>query len=144
MYPVVGEEYEDMVRSGYVAFMAWDGSYNKKVGYRKPNYQALYVLWILKVLEHFILTWMRFIWVQATSPFRILWAVLVGLMSGKTRKSVVAPPPSESIGKKEESAGGKRRQGVRTKVTDDKNAISREKVSNNRKSPRRAKKGIEM
>ena len=43
-----------MVLSGYQAFMDWNGVLNKKVGHRLPNYSALYVLWILKVLEFII------------------------------------------------------------------------------------------
>ena len=53
-FPVVGEEYHDMVRSGYLAFKQWDGKLNKKVGRRVPNYPALYVLWALKMLEQLI------------------------------------------------------------------------------------------
>lgn len=51
LYPSTGKEYEDMVQSGYDAFMNWNGEMNKKVGHRQPNYQALYLLWILKVVE---------------------------------------------------------------------------------------------
>jgi hypothetical protein len=47
----IDKEYDDMVLSGYQAFMDWNGILNKKVGLRQPNYSALYVLWILKVLE---------------------------------------------------------------------------------------------
>ena len=50
-FPLQGEEYHDMVRSGYLAFKQWDGKLIKKVGRREPNYQALYVLWALKMLE---------------------------------------------------------------------------------------------
>eukprot|EP01039_Chlorochromonas_danica_P008683 gene8683-9566_t len=51
MYPPVGEAYEEMVRSGYLAFKQWDGRMLRKVGRRRPNYPALYVLWVLKVFE---------------------------------------------------------------------------------------------
>lgn len=51
MYPPVGEAYEEMVRSGYLAFKQWDGRMLRKVGRRRPNYPALYVLWFLKVFE---------------------------------------------------------------------------------------------
>jgi hypothetical protein len=49
--PTVGSEYEAMVQSGFDAMMAWDGTMNKKVGRRVPNYSALYVLWALKFIE---------------------------------------------------------------------------------------------
>ena len=51
LYAHVGKEYEEIVHSGYEAFMAWDGRMNQKVGRRQPNYQALYILWFLKVVE---------------------------------------------------------------------------------------------
>ena len=41
-----------MVQSGYDAFMHWNGILNKKVGHRQPNYSALYILWILKIVEY--------------------------------------------------------------------------------------------
>lgn len=40
-----------MVESGYQAMIKWDGKMLKKVGHRQPNYEALYVLWFLKVFE---------------------------------------------------------------------------------------------
>lgn len=50
--PATGVAYDEMVLSGYEAFSRWDGAtMNKKVGSRTPNYQALYVLWVLKWLE---------------------------------------------------------------------------------------------
>jgi hypothetical protein len=52
MYPAVGKEHDEMVKSGYVAFKQWDGRMIKKVERRTPNYQALYVLWTLKCFEH--------------------------------------------------------------------------------------------
>ncbi|RYG70235.1 hypothetical protein EON64_00725 [archaeon] len=51
MYPTVGQAYEDMVLSGYRAFQQWDGRMIRKVTRRKPNYHALYILWVLKALE---------------------------------------------------------------------------------------------
>lgn len=51
LHPAVGKEYDEIVESGYKAFQEWDGNYNKKVGLRKPNYQALIVLWFLKIFE---------------------------------------------------------------------------------------------
>jgi hypothetical protein len=51
MFPAIGKEYDDMVDSGYQAFMKWDGKMKKKLGHRTPNYQALYVLWLLKFVE---------------------------------------------------------------------------------------------
>jgi hypothetical protein len=50
-YPSIGSDYEEMVKSGYEAFLAWDGRKIKKVGQRRPNYEILAVLWILKLLE---------------------------------------------------------------------------------------------
>jgi hypothetical protein len=49
--PSEGQEYEELVESGYQAFMAWDGAMKKKVGARIPNYPALCFLWFLKGLE---------------------------------------------------------------------------------------------
>lgn len=54
-YPTVGKEYQAMIQSGYDQFKAWNGKMNKKVGSRTPNYQALYVLWTLKILENIFL-----------------------------------------------------------------------------------------
>lgn len=51
MYPVVGAEYDAMAASGQEVFRRWDGRYLAKVGHRRPNYQALYVLWLLKFIE---------------------------------------------------------------------------------------------
>jgi hypothetical protein len=53
-YPTTGKDYDAMVQSGYDEFMRWNGKMNKKVGYRQPNYSALYVLWTLKVFEKFV------------------------------------------------------------------------------------------
>lgn len=50
-FPQVGDHYDSVRRSGYDAMMAWDGKMNKKVGFRQPNYPALYVLWFLKFFE---------------------------------------------------------------------------------------------
>jgi len=47
----VGVAYDEMVESGYRAAKAWDGRLNKKVGYRQPNNEALYVLWVFSLLE---------------------------------------------------------------------------------------------
>ena len=51
LFPLVGEEYEDIARSGYDAMMKWDGKMKKKVGVRFPNYQALLVLWPIRIIE---------------------------------------------------------------------------------------------
>jgi hypothetical protein len=40
-----------MVKTGYEAMMNWKGDYIKKVGHRRPNYEALVVLWSLKACE---------------------------------------------------------------------------------------------
>jgi hypothetical protein len=75
-YPAVGNCYDEMVQSGYVAMKEWEksGKFLKKVGqmvsqethpnpnrqcdnfqfwkkFRTPNFAALKVLWLLKVLE---------------------------------------------------------------------------------------------
>ena len=53
-FPCTGKPYDDMVESGYKAFMEWakeGGKMNRKVGSRIPNYPALYVLWFLKFFE---------------------------------------------------------------------------------------------
>eukprot|EP00597_Dinobryon_sp_UTEXLB2267_P002566 CAMPEP_0170063068 /NCGR_PEP_ID=MMETSP0019_2-20121128/4074_1 /TAXON_ID=98059 /ORGANISM="Dinobryon sp., Strain UTEXLB2267" /LENGTH=215 /DNA_ID=CAMNT_0010269405 /DNA_START=166 /DNA_END=809 /DNA_ORIENTATION=- len=44
--PAEGQEYEDLVDSGYHAFMRWNGDMKKKVGTRIPNYPALCFLWL--------------------------------------------------------------------------------------------------
>jgi hypothetical protein len=44
-------DYEEIVRSGYLAFMRWNGERKKKLGVYHPNYTALCLLWILKFLE---------------------------------------------------------------------------------------------
>lgn len=49
--PPEPEAYEKIVQSGYEAFLEWDGRLHKKVGYRQPNYQALSVLWPMKIIE---------------------------------------------------------------------------------------------
>ena len=56
-FPAVGKAYDDIVDSGYRAMMDFKGGMIKKVGHRLPNYPALKVLWFLKVLEVYILTW---------------------------------------------------------------------------------------
>ena len=57
-FPSVGQSYVDMVESGYLAMTLWKGNMIKKVGGRTANYDALKVLWTLKVVEiwvfHFI------------------------------------------------------------------------------------------
>eukprot|EP01033_Poteriospumella_lacustris_P009843 gene9843-7046_t len=72
MAPVVGEEFEAIVRSGYDQFMRWDGQLNRKVHHRLPNYQALYVLWTLKVVEFFWLHMWRLLGWLSTLPLTLL------------------------------------------------------------------------
>ena len=50
-FPPIGDAYDAIVRSGYEAMMAWNGDMIKKVGNRRPNFEALYVLWFLKSFE---------------------------------------------------------------------------------------------
>ena len=50
-FPAVGKVYDDMVESGYQSMMNWKGDMIAKVGHRQPNYEALYVLWFLKIFE---------------------------------------------------------------------------------------------
>jgi hypothetical protein len=50
-FPAVGKAYDDIVDSGYDAMMSWNGEMIKKVGHRRPNYEALVVLWFLKAFE---------------------------------------------------------------------------------------------
>lgn len=54
LYPATGDNYDSLVKSGYETMMSWDGSYSEKVGKRQPNYNALYVLWVLKYLDLFV------------------------------------------------------------------------------------------
>lgn len=50
-YPAIGDAYDEIVRTGYDAMLQWNGKFNVKVGSRRPNYEALHVLWFLKVIE---------------------------------------------------------------------------------------------
>lgn len=73
MFPVLGDEYDAMVQSGYEAFMKWDGKMNNKVGHRQPNYQALYVLWTLKICEYMVqVAWECFLCVVYYLPIMVL------------------------------------------------------------------------
>ena len=47
----MGDAYTATVETGYRAMMAWSGGLIKKVGHRRPNYEALTVLWALKAFE---------------------------------------------------------------------------------------------
>jgi hypothetical protein len=67
-FPPAGKAYDDMVDSGYEAMMAWKGDMISKVGNRRPNYEALYVLWFLKCIEIGVR--------RSVSVFRSLLAVL--------------------------------------------------------------------
>lgn len=71
LFPLVGEEYQDIARTGYDAMMKWDGTMKKKVGVRFPNYQALSILWPVRILELILLFAYRilFLWPK----FLILW-----------------------------------------------------------------------
>jgi hypothetical protein len=51
LFPLVGEEYQDIFRTGYDAMMKWDDTMKKKVGTRFLNYQALTILWIARIFE---------------------------------------------------------------------------------------------
>ncbi len=60
-FPPQGKDYDDMVKTGYVAAKEWfkKKSFNKKVGvpggpaYRTPNWEALRFLWVFKFLEEY-------------------------------------------------------------------------------------------
>lgn len=58
-----------MVDSGYNSMIKWDGKMIKKVGHRQPNYEALYVLWFLKLFE--VLVFEGFFIVQSAVLFVI-------------------------------------------------------------------------
>lgn len=73
LFPLIGEEYQDIARSGYDAMMKWDGTMKKKVGRRFPNYQALIILWPVRIIEliclflyNLLITWPALImaWVR--------------------------------------------------------------------------------
>lgn len=51
LFPCIGEAYDELVATGYRAMRSWDGRMNRKVGFRRPNYEALVVLWTLKAIE---------------------------------------------------------------------------------------------
>lgn len=55
LFPLIGEEYEDIARSGYDAMMKWDGTMKKKIGKRFPNYPALTLLWSVRIIELILL-----------------------------------------------------------------------------------------
>ena len=60
----MGDAYEAMVETGYQAMLNWDGTFVKKVGNRRPNYEALYVLWFLKGVEQlgiYLYFWIKYI-----------------------------------------------------------------------------------
>ena len=69
LIPSEGQEYEDLVASGYSAFMNWDGQMKDKVGQRIPNYPALCLLWALKFIEILLYA--------LTSFFASMYALLV-------------------------------------------------------------------
>ena len=50
-FPSLGDDYADIVRSGYDEMMRWDGRMLRKVGSRTANFTALKVLWVLKIFE---------------------------------------------------------------------------------------------
>lgn len=89
-FPAVGKEYDEMVESGYQSMMNWKGSMISKVGHRQPNYEALYVLWFLKVFEVLIfegIVMLRIISMYFISllkyPFVCLKGVSTSLMSNR-------------------------------------------------------------
>ncbi len=72
-FPAVGQDYDDMVLSGYEAFRRWDGrSMIHKVNSRTPNYSALYVLWFLKFFEVLLYGLLEGVW--------YLVALLLGML----------------------------------------------------------------
>jgi hypothetical protein len=62
LYPPELETYEKMVETGYRAFLEWDGRLHKKVGYRQPNYEALSVLWPMKIMEVITFRTLQLLW----------------------------------------------------------------------------------
>lgn len=85
-YPSAGAEYDAMVKSGYEQMMRWDGKMNKKVGSRVPNYQALYVLWTLKVLENFVYS----LFLTCHKVWLLLLAIVTALASIGGTKTALA------------------------------------------------------
>jgi hypothetical protein len=72
-YPAVGQAYDDMVKTGYDAMMNWSGQY-PKVGPRRPNYEALVVLWTLKAIElagDFIISTLKIVFVLLVTLYRV-------------------------------------------------------------------------
>ena len=51
VFPPVDEDYDEMVLSGYLAALSWDGTYKTKIGTRFANVQVLLLLWPIKFLE---------------------------------------------------------------------------------------------
>ena len=47
----LNEDYDRLYQNGYNAFMAWDGKYKQKVGFRKSKYGIQCLLWVLFVIE---------------------------------------------------------------------------------------------
>lgn len=51
VFPPVDEVYDELVLSGYLAALNWDGTYKTKIGTRFANVQVLLMLWPIKFLE---------------------------------------------------------------------------------------------
>ena len=51
LFPPTGQDYENLVQSGYEAMLTWDGTYKTKIGTRFANTPVLLMLWPIKFLE---------------------------------------------------------------------------------------------
>ena len=51
VYPQLHDEYQKSIQKGYDAFMAWDGKFKEKVGFRKSKILIQCLLWVLYFIE---------------------------------------------------------------------------------------------
>lgn len=86
-YPALGDDYTAIVQSGYDAFMNWKGHRLRKVGSRTPNHQALYVLWVLKLVE-ILIDMLEYIYVLASGAiYRQTRAMLIPVDNNRNSRN---------------------------------------------------------
>jgi hypothetical protein len=92
MFPPVGLEYDQLVKSGYEAVMNWDGCYKTKIGTRFANFRVLAMLWPVKFLEilitcaeesfeNYLYFAFRLIWTRSenSAPLSMVIAIAVAM-----------------------------------------------------------------
>ena len=73
MFPPIGLEYDQLVKSGYEAVMNWDGCYKTKIGTRFANFRVLAMLWPVKFLEILITCAEESFESYLYFAFRLIW-----------------------------------------------------------------------